>query len=413
MGNAARLEEPRSVSERDGRKRNMRRMVAVSILLVLLILWGWLFVQEGAFKHGPNGKSFGGDAAMYVSAARVMKAGGNPYDSHLLYRSEQTWLAEQHVRQIAPRSVVRVGNPPLLFWALEPLTDKPLTASALACMALLGLSTLGGFLLLLGYLGWTARVVPSLVFLLMPQTVLGIYEANAIGLVFAGIAVAIVLADRNPWLAGAFLTAAWLKPPVGLPIALMVILFISGRRQKVATSFGVATALFALLTLLATGAESIRQWINGMAGYSNAITTSPAVSSLSGLYVRWAPGGARLVLEAATVLLAIGLTAFVWRTQAWKEGVPGLAVGWLWLAWFLAAPYAHFYDEILLTLPLMALLGPNGERLSERGPVLALYLTFFSLLLVSWAPGGVQLLCVPLLAIACVLYRRAPMALGT
>jgi Glycosyltransferase family 87 len=413
MGNAAQLEDRRSVSARGDYARNMRRMVVVFTLLVLLVLWVWLFVLEGAFRHGPNGKSFGGDAAMYVSAARVMRAGENPYDSRILYRSERAWLSEQHIRQIAPRSIVRVGNPPLLFWALEPLSDKPLTGSALACMAVLALCTLGSFLLLLAYTGWTSRVVPSLVFLLMPQTLLGIYEANMIGLVFAGIAAAIVLADRNPWLAGAFLTAAWLKPPVGLPVALIVILLMNHRSQKIAASFGLVSALLGLLTLVATGAQSMQQWVRGMAGYSSAIVTSPAVSSLTGLYVRWAPAGVRFALEASTLVLAIALTAYVWRTQAEKERVPVLAVGWLWFAWFLAAPYAHFYDEILLTVPLLALFGPNGGHLSEPGPALALYLTFFSLLLVSWAPGGAQLLCIPLLAIAFVLYRRAPARLAT
>lgn len=392
---------------REQRSRSPRRMIAVCSLLVLLILWVWLFVQEGAFQHGVNGKSFGGDSALFLSAARVMKTGGNPYDSVLLYKSERAWLAQQNIRKIAARSVVRVGNPPLFFWALGPLADKPLPASALALIALLVLSGLGGFLLLLSYLDWSARLVPCVVFLLMPQTLLGMYEGNVIGLVFAGIAAGVFLANRAPWLAGALLTAAWLKPPVALPIVVLVFLFMSNRRRTVAISFVITTAVLAVLTVLATGAQSIKDWVAGMLGYSNAITTSPSVSSLSGLYARWAPSGVRLALEAAAILAAIALTAYMWRRGGVEGEMSVLAIGWLWFAWFLAAPYAHFYDEILLALPLLALLGRNGELLTEGGPALALYLAFFSLLVLSATPAGVQLLCIPLLAIGYILYRRA------
>jgi hypothetical protein len=185
----------------------------------------------------------------------------------------------------------------------------------------------------------------------------------------------------------------------------------SSRRGTLALSFAITTAVLAVLTVLATGAASIKDWVAGMAGYSNAITTSPSVASLSGLYARWAPSGLRFALEAAATLTAVALTTYLWRAGAGKGQLEVLAVGWLWFAWFLAAPYAHFYDEILLTLPLLALLGRNGERLAEAGPTLALYLAFFSLLVLSATPGGVQLLCVPLLAIAYILYRRASPAL--
>ena len=62
-------------------------------LLLLLLLWVWAFSAEGAFKHGPNGKSFEGDYAMFASAAQLLHQGKNPYDTRLLEQRERAAMA--------------------------------------------------------------------------------------------------------------------------------------------------------------------------------------------------------------------------------------------------------------------------------------------------------------------------------
>lgn len=400
--------EPASDS-RSTRAGSRRRLIAaVAPLCVLLLLWVWLFIGEGAFETGPNGKTLGGDMAMFMTASRVMKAGGNPYDPSVLYRNERSWLRDQHVQQISKRGVVRVGNPPLFFWLLRPLSDASFAVGAWFAIGVLALCSVLGLLLTLAYFRWSARLVPLLMFAMMPQVLLGPYYANLVPLVFLGIAGGLLASRRYPWLAGAALTLAWLKPPVALPLVLLVVLFLARDRLRVAGGFvGVSLLLF-LLTLATTGPRSIGQWLHGLAGYSKDIASSPSVSSLSGLYVRVTSGGLRLGLELAGLAIAVALTALVWKWYRGRREVPVLAIAWLWFAWFLAAPYAHFYDEILLTAPVLALLGRNGGRLGERLPTTALYLLFFSLLFISWAPGGVQPLSLSLVLVAVMLYARAP-----
>lgn len=394
-------------SDREPVRSRRRLVLSVSPLMVLLVLWIWLFAQQGAFTRGPNGKTLGADMAMFVTASRVQQSGGNPYDPAVLYRAERQWLDRQRIVDIARRPTVRVGNPPLMFWLLRPINGLPLQASGFGALVALAILSVVGLLSSLRYLGWRARVVPVVVFMLMPQVVLGVYYANIVGLVFAGLSLGLLLLPRRPIAAGALLTVAWLKPPVALPVVLLMVLFLAPSRLRTAISFAGTSLLLLLLTVLTTGPDALRQWVRGLTGYSRDIATSPSVSSLSGLYVRWAPSGARTALEVVALVAAMALTYVAWRRRAGDATVPALAISWLWLAWFLAAPYAHFFDEILLTVPVLAVLGRDGKHLGEAGPTLALYLTFFTLLVLSVAPGGVQPLPIPLLAIAAIAYRRS------
>lgn len=111
--------------------------------------------------------------------------------------------------------------------------------------------------------------------------------------------------------------------------------------------------------------------------------------------------GFRTVLEALQIAGALALTAMLYRRKhAGHPPVSPVSLALLWLAWFLAAPYAHFTDELFLTYPMLLVLGRNGEGLRETRGWVSLDVLLFSLLLFSWSPGGVQLLWLPLLGIA-------------
>jgi hypothetical protein len=375
-------------------------------LLVLLVLWVWLFAQEGAFNGGPNGKTLGGDMAMFLGAARVLQAGGNPYDPAVLYRSEKSWLAGQHIRKIAKRGVVRVGNPPLLFWLLRPVSAVPFNVAAIGSILALELLALIGLAACLAYAGWSARLIPAVVFVLMPQALLAAFYANIVGVVFAGVSLSLLATRRAPYVSGALLVVAWLKPPVALPIAGLILLFLAVDRLRAFIGFVVATLVLLAGTLIVTGPHALVQWVHALFGYSRDIAGSPSISSLSGLYVRWAPDGVRTALELVSLAIALGVTWVVWNRNRGEGGLPLVSVAWLWMLWFLAVPYAHFFDQILLTAPLLALFGCNGSALVQRGPKWSLYLLFFSLLFISWAPGGVQPLALPLAVVAAVSYVR-------
>ncbi len=383
------------------RRRRRRHLYKVlGPLFILLILWVDLFAAEGAFKGGPNGKTFGADWAMFMGAAGMMRQGQNPYAHSALYRAEKQLLSRQRLPILKHQETVRVGNPPLFFWALEPLPSRPFQPVALAGILVLYLLSIAGFIAALYRFGWKRYTLAALCFILMPQVVLGMFDGNVIGLVFAGIGLSLALAPRYPALAGAVLSVAWLKPPVALPIVLLIAAFHVARPARLVAGFSLISASLFGLTLLTTGWSSVVNWIAGLVGYSQDMRTQPDVASLAGLYVRWMPSVGRSALEALSLGLAIAITAVYWYRVRRNAPLDFARDAWLWVVWMLATPYAHFYDEMILAIPIAALLGRHGHKLNRRLPVLALYLMFFSLLVLSWTPFQVYLLPLPLAGVA-------------
>lgn len=372
-------------------------------LMILLVMWLWLFRSEGAFDGGPNGKAFEADLAMYLGAAQILKQGGNPYDTTLLYQTERSSLSRQGLPITEQRAIVRVGNPPLFLWALEPLTRFRFQVVALSWMVFLSALTLVGFLGCLRYLGWRRWLFPCAFFALMPQVIFGPFYGNFISLAFAGVGVGLALLKKHPFAAGMVLSLALLKPPVATPIVLLILLFHPLERRRAAAGFGLASLSLFLLTIPTAGWASLQHWPEGLLGYSRHINVSPDVASLAGLYVRLTPEIPRASLQLLCLTLASALTAYWgWQHRASRE-TPLLVLSWLWFIWFLATPYAHFYDEILLTVPILVLLGRDGFRVGWRLPSRALYLMFFSILFISFAPYQIQLLPVPLLMVTVIL----------
>jgi len=384
----------------DARKRRRHLYKVLGPLFMLLILWIDLFAAEGAFKGGPNGKTFGADWAMFMGAAGMMRQGQNPYAHSALYRAEKQLLVRQGLPILKHRDTVRVGNPPLFFWALESLPSRPFQPVALGSILVLYLLSIAGFIAALYRFGWKRYTLAALCFMLMPQVVLGTFYGNIIGLVFAGIGVSLAVAPRYPALAGALLSVAWLKPPVALPMVLLTAAFHVARPARLVAGFSLTTAGLFGLTLLTTGWSSVVQWTGGLVGYSHDMRIQPDVASLAGLYVRWMPSLGRSALEALSLGLAIAITAVYWYRVRRNAPLDFARDGWLWVAWMLATPYAHFYDEMILAIPVAALLGRHGCRLNQRLPALALYLMFFSLLLLSWTPFKAYLLPLPLAGVA-------------
>jgi Glycosyltransferase family 87 len=298
------------------------------------------------------------------------------------------------------RPVVRVGNPPLFFWALQPLNRLPFQVAALGWIAAMYVLSGLGFFVLLRHLGWRSRVVPLIFFLAMPQVVLGAFYGNVIGLVFAAMALALSLASRSPVAAGVLLCLAWLKPPVALPLVVLIVLFHSRSRLKLIGGFAAATAGWLLLTMITTGWSSLQLWVEGLTRYSRDMAIQPDVASLAGLYVRWAPAEPRIIAEILILAGAAALTVRYWLQRRGTIDTRLIAVGGLWFVWMLATPYAHFFDEILLAAPLLAFFGVDGSYVAFRSRAVTLYLLFFSLLLISWMPLQANLLSIPLAVVA-------------
>jgi hypothetical protein len=401
--NAARAssagQEPQTGS--NGVASRLRMYAVIGPFIVLLLLWVYLFYGEGAFEGGPSGKAFGADYTMFVSAAQVLKAGDDPYNPRVLLRAETAMMQRLHRTMIAKdqRSQVRVGNPPFLYWAMRPMIGASFVPAAL--ISLIGLYILSGvgFLAILRYFGWKRPFMPTVIFLLMPQVVLGAFYGNVIGIVFAAIGISLLLSQRYPILAGVLMSLAWLKPPVALPVVLLLGLFHVQRRTRFASGFAAGTAALLALTVGTSGWRSVGLWLHGLVRYSNDMAHQPDVISLAGLYVRWMPQAPRLALETLTILAALALTVLIWRKVPTGQ-IAFMSVAPLWVGWLLASPYGHFFDEVILAVPVVAYLIHNGRDVGRLLPATSLYLLLFSLLLLTWTPFHAYLLSLPLIAIA-------------
>ncbi|HZU14519.1 MAG TPA: glycosyltransferase family 87 protein [Chloroflexota bacterium] len=370
----------------------MSRRALIVLLVLEVALWGALIGAGGLFRDGPNGRTLSVDYAVFLSGARLLQTGGNPYSTTALYNTEYRMLHRQGIAATPHKSLVLLGNPPILYWALQPLTGYPYRVTASLWVAAMAVFTLVGFLCAVAGAGCRRVLLPAATYVLMPQTALVIAYGNITALVFAALGAGYLLAPTVPSLAGVILVLCWLKPQVGLPFVLLILLFRSRRRLPLVAGFGIGTLAFAIANLV-LGLTVLHEWVSGLTAFSASLASQPNLASLSGLYGPVASGPARLVIEVAVVLVAMCLGAYALKHRH-------RTIAWLWIAWFLAVPYAHFPDEIVFSIPLLPVLRrPAGSTLA------IVYALFLSVALFPTI-HGVSLLPIPLLAIAAVLYMK-------
>jgi hypothetical protein len=407
----AELPGPEESSE--SRRARPRAVFILAPLLTVLVIWSGLLVAVGAFKGGPGSHAFGEDFNVYLSAAHVLRSGGNPYDRNLLYRTEKSLLHAQGLKVYEPRKLIRVGNPPLFFWLLGPLTAIPFRLAVTLWVLLMYALAAIGMLGILSYFGWRTRALPLITFLAMPMVVQGSLYGEVTSLYFAALGIALAIGRRYPFAAGVVLTLAWLKPPIALPLALLVMLFHSRLRLRTAAGFAATSVLGLILTLLTVGSGSLGQWVKSLGGFSQDIAGQPGIASLSGLYVGVVSSPVRTVLEAITIAAALAVTLWWWCKKLPVDGPQSAAI-WLWPLWLLAAPYAHYPDEMILAVPVVAILGIDAARVGRGAQAVMLYLLGFSLWFTPWSVHGVQTApLVPLLFVLCLAFSAGELRLIT
>jgi len=370
----------------------------------MLILWVWLSIQ-GLVMH--PGHLVDVDFAVYQSAARVVSAGGNPYNHAVLLREERRLLSRVGNYAIRQPALTRVGEPPILFWVLEPLAWLPFRLGAwIMNLALLLLAAVGSLAAARALaLSGKSSIRATIVVLMMPQTVIYILNGNIGLLVFAALGVGVWLSRRFPAAAGAVLSLSVVKPQVALPLAGCVLLFNSCSTRKSLAGFVLGSACIVGASAATVGVKSLEWWLAGLRDFSTTIPTQGAMPSLAGIYVELAPS-LQVALSALCLAGAALITAIVYcRLPRTPRPIPIVSLGWLWAVWFLAVPYCHLMDEIFLAPVLLAMLGHSDRRLQRAGLVI-LYGALFSVLPVSVA--DVSLIpAVPLAALAAlIVYGR-------
>ncbi len=286
----------------------LKGFMLIAPFAFLLVASFTALVGSAVRNGGPAASDLDGDFAMFYTATHVSQAHGDPYNPPQLLRNETRLMQQQHIRMTISPSLVRVGNPPIYFWALEPLTRLPYRLAGWLWFGLMALATIIGALAAMRIAGWKRRLVPLLLFLSMPVTAIGYYDGNDISLVFLGLMLGLLAARRYPVLAGALMAVAWLKPSVTFPLVMLIVLFHVKDRRSVLAGLVLATISLATLTLVVLGSGSFVEWITGLSGYSRDIASQIEIAPLSGLYVGWTSPTVRTILEAASIAVALSLT---------------------------------------------------------------------------------------------------------
>ena len=373
---------------------------ALGFLCGLLLLWVWLAIEAIITSPGPNGAVFGVDFSHTYAAVRLLSAGHDPYDLHSIANVQHAVMASYGL-PVQPRSPsVLVGTSSFFLLILLPLNAAPYQTAAIAWMlctyALIGLV----FLALLRHLGWSRRGIPAVLFLASPAVVVTTYDGNTLSVVFAGFAGGFALLRRHPFVAGILLSVAVIKLPVALPLVGLLVLFHAPQKRWVIGGFLSAFLSRQVLAAVVLGPRYEGWWLGSMVNFSRTMPGQPNVASLSGLYAQLLPETTRLGMEALSVGIAAAATLAFWWKVRHEPTLPLLRTGWLWFVWLVATPYAHFIDEMLLVIPVLALIGRDGLQITRPLSVCVLYLLGLSILLYSWTPMHMQLLWVPLVVCA-------------
>lgn len=380
----------------------VKAFILIGPFAILLVIFVSSLVG-GALKYGgPANSKLDSDFAMFYTAAQVSQAHGDPYNPPLLLRNETRLMRQQHIRMTIPPALVRVGNPQIFFWALGPLTRLHYRLAGWLWFGSMALTSAIGGLAAMRIAGWKLRIFPLLLFLSMPVTAIGYYVGNDISLVFMGLMLGLLAARRYPVLSGALMAVAWLKPSVSFPLVMLIVLFHVKDRRSVLAGLVLASIALAALTLVVLGSGSFVEWVAGLSRYSRDIASQLEIAPLSGLYVGWTSPAVRTILEAVSIAVALLLTVWWWVRNGGKQ-TSFARTGWLWFAWFLATPYAHGPDVVLLTVPILVMLGRNACHILRFPAAPTMYLLFVADSVFPFQMGPP---CLLLTMVCCIIASR-------
>ncbi len=329
------------------------RAFTAAVLLISSLVSLWLFSPTFWDR-------LGGDSRAFYAAARVDLRGGDPYSYSQLTAEEAAIDAASGAH---PTTTAYGPNPyhypPLLTraWAtLTPLGDRAFYWANLGVLLLLGLA---GFELILTALGWSNRWLARGFFLVSPAMTVALTSGNPSTVLLAAWGGALLAANRNrAVLAGTLLAVGWIKPPVGIPVALALGVAGPGSKRLLAAGFGVGTAVLGLANLLVGPAPTWR-WLGSL--FEFTATLNPRQAAVIGQCCL--TGLPSLFLDAVSLPLAVLTAALVAGGAlvfAGRRGLlgrlrpdPRLPLALLTSLALIATPYIHLNDLVLEALPLL------------------------------------------------------------
>src|ERR671933_2430899 len=395
--------------------RTLRILALMGVAVVLAFYAGLL----------PHPPATGQDFRNFYAAAAVLRHGGNPYDLHQLLR----WEDRLYRPTTAAQRASLAGNPyvqgPPLAMALMPAVGFPPASVYPIYAALLAAAAVAALALL-------ARLQPvqhpwqrASLLLISPVTFLGVLLGQPDAVLLLLLVLALWWLSRGHAAPSGFALALGLVKPqiMAGPIVLLAVLSWSrGQLGTYLAGLAAGVAAFVGSSLLVAGPAVVQGWAHELAGFGSAtVYTQVDISSLTTIYVGWAPHALGLALSAATLLAWGGLCAMLWKgtphppppspsrgegeyasplshTQGEGPEVravsplprPGRGAGgegrgerW-WLAlgltcWLLATPYAHPHDDVLLVPVVWYLLDEGPYHGVARLIAVALFIAWWLL----------------------------------
>ena len=305
----------------------------------------------------------GQDFRAFFAAATVVAHHGDPYDWPSLARVEaQLYDAPRQLEPGNPAFYEFLAYPegPWLAFALVPLTSLPWQVADAIYTSLLLLMLVAASFTVFAVLGWRPRRawLGAACAALSAIGFINLFMGQVSVIVFGAFVAAWYLAGRgHGWWAGLALALIWLKPNIGLPLPLVIVLLQPAMARRVIAGFIAASAVaFGAATVVLQA--GFLEWPLQIPRMWQAVQgIQPDIASIESFFYPGLHGWPKMAALLLTMAAAAGYAAWALR-RARDPQTRGLTLLLVWLA---ALPFVQSYDMILL-LPLVAvLLGPRLE----------------------------------------------------
>jgi hypothetical protein len=374
------------ISASEVRPNNLRAWLSTALLCGTPALLALVYIQKwiGLFDLPGLG---GIDFVSFYTAGRIARAGmyRQLYDLATHYAIQSPIIGPNAV----PGGVIMSQHPPFLapllgLIAFDNYSAAYIAWSAILCCVLAACGVLAARFLMANGVDRRSSIVVAIGAVLFYPVFTSVLKGQDTAFVLFGALVAMwALHQRRERLAGVALALVWLKPQIGLALALPLL----ASRNRAAWWFCGATALAGLYSLLLVGWGGVLDLLHLMQlsasgwGYG---TNQDAMYNFLGLMIRSAPAidAATLsILKWAVYLLTIALLCWFWwgRRSALSFRQIGIALPFI----LFASPHLHQHDLSLLVLPALGLAALLPRQAYWRQQALLAFLPLISLVFIA------------------------------
>jgi hypothetical protein len=354
-------------------------VIILPLAVVLCTLLSIRVVDSMDYHHNDN------DFFTFWLAGHLAATGGNPYGTEQWVNSYR-----QFEMDVIPNHTFLYPLP--LAILLAPLGLLPMHTAYIIWVTLLQWMILVALCILLnlGPVGHFKFLPPLLAGLIIFRpTVLTLVQGQMSGVFLLVLVLTMLLMEKDHWaLSGALLSLIALKPNIGLPIGILLLVWLVSNK-KFASLLGL---LVGGLVLLIIGLLQNPLWLVHYWG----IGSGKLVETFGGSPTVW--GLAALVFgrHSSYVLISGGLVAsllvggIIWLLVRLRGLSPMAAFALAVTVTLLVTPYTWTYDQLLLLIPIAFITFALGEHRHGFLPaalffigldILSLFLLFFNTLL--------------------------------